>query len=592
MGFLSVLSLLSAIFITNASCVPNPGRDTQVALPGATPDYELELKPVVPGGKRSKDVPSPHCLSLASYVIPENLFHYGQHEVYPAAMHLLSYVAIAMSFYNLMLKFKGFCWTTWASLLTKTVALGDGLFGELKIQSAIPSPKPRKPPDKRHHVGRRRRQGRSHLNKRLLAAFALCSQMGAGAGLELCSEVQARKELRKHRAYTGMLNTNSLDPATLIQLRATLSLNAESFHQEANHNAVGALFAIVDTGCSCSCSNSKGDFEPGSLVELDKPKSLGGIAGDLKVEHEGILCWETLNDYGEVVQFRTKGYYIPELPARLFSPQSFLMENQRLDDHFRVWHNRSEWWVGNKKVLTLPYDPSTFLPRLTLFQKGTGQKVLQAMAGIVTQETNQNLTPIRKLWLKFHFALGHLGFEHVRWLAIHGALGPQATKIRQDDPSCPKCAACHLGKQTRRPTSSKRVTRNPDSVGALKRDKLDPGQLVFMDQLESRVRGRRMHTKGGEREVEKFCGSTVFCDAASHYISVQHQVNLTAAETLKAKAMFEREAQGHGVKVQSYHADNGIFTARDFVGEFMKQEQGSDLEGTKSRLSKPSFRYS
>ena len=224
-------------------------------------------------------------------------------------------------------------------------------------------------------------------------------------------------------------------------------------------------------------------------------------------------------------------------------------------------------------MLTLPYDSSTFLPRLTLFQKGTGQKVLKAMAGTVTQETNQNLTPLRKLWLQWHFKIGHLGFEHVRWLGINGALGPQAQKIRQDDPSVPKCGACQLGKQHRRPTGAKKVTRDPSTVGALKKDKLVPGQLVFMDQLESQARGCRMHTKGHERQIDKFCGSTVFCDAASHFISVQHQVNLMAAETLKAKAMFERQSQEYGVKVEAYHSDNGIFTARDFVGKLMEDGQ-------------------
>ena len=84
------------------------------------------------------------------------------------------------------------------------------------------------------------------------------------------------------------------------------------------------------------------------------------------------------------------------------------------------------------------------------------------------------------------------------------------------------------------------------SEGALKKDMLRPGQRVFMDQLESQTKGRRMHTTGNERSIDKFCGSTIFCDAASHYISVQHQVNLTAAETLKSKSMFERQAQEHG----------------------------------------------
>ena len=499
---------------------------------------------------------------------------------YPACMNILTAVMVCMWFYNMFLKFRGLCWSVWDALLTKkfTFSFRNGL----SVDNAVPPPKPREPPDpiqKKLKHSLRRGRGLSRNKALMLAAFGLFSQMGSSAGLQLSSDLHQRKSLRKHRAYTGMLNTKSLDDTSMSRLRATLSINAESFYSEADANAMGALYSIVDTGCSHSCSNDLSDFEPGSLTTLAEPTHLGGIAGGLDIKQEGMLCWETLNDRGEVIQFRTKGYYIPELPSRLFSPQSFLAESERLDDHFRVWHNRSEWWVRKQKVMTINYDPATFLPRLTLFRQGTASKVLKSMAGIVTKETNQNLSPLRKLWLQWHFKLGHLGFEHVKWLGINGALGPQAQRMREDDTNVPLCGACQFGKQHRRPTGSKHVKSNPAKEGALKRDKLTPGELVFMDQLESRVRGRRMHTTGGEREIDKFCGSTIFCDAASHFISVQHQVNLTATETLKAKAMFERSADQYGVSVKAYHSDNGIFTAKDFVGELMEQGQGIRYSG-------------
>lgn len=78
------------------------------------------------------------------------------------------------------------------------------------------------------------------------------------------------------------------------------------------------------------------DFALGSLVKLAKPKTIGGIAGDTKVQCEGMVSWETLGDDGNIVVFRTKALHAPQLPCRLFSPQSFLTSSQRVDDHFRV----------------------------------------------------------------------------------------------------------------------------------------------------------------------------------------------------------------------------------------------------------------
>jgi hypothetical protein len=38
---------------------------------------------------------------------------------------------------------------------------------------------------------------------------------------------------------------------------------------------------IMDTGCSKICTGHEADFIPGSLVALDTPKSMDGIAGML-----------------------------------------------------------------------------------------------------------------------------------------------------------------------------------------------------------------------------------------------------------------------------------------------------------------------
>ena len=42
---------------------------------------------------------------------------------------------------------------------------------------------------------------------------------------------------------------------------------------------------------------------------------------------------------------------------------------------------------------------------------------------------------------------------------------------------------------------------------------------------------------------------------------INHQVDMNAAKTFKAKLTFERKAQSRGVVIKGYHTDNGIFNA-------------------------------
>ena len=60
------------------------------------------------------------------------------------------------------------------------------------------------------------------------------------------------------------------------------------------------------------------------------------------------------------------------------------------------------------------------------------------------------------------------------------------------------------------------------------------------------------------------CGGTIFVDHASSLIHVEHQPSLTAHKTIQSKWCFEQMALSHGVWVQNYHVDNGIFTTKAF----------------------------
>jgi hypothetical protein len=261
-----------------------------------------------------------------------------------------------------------------------------------------------------------------------------------------------------------------------------------------------------------------------------------GIAGGIIIRQQGRVRYEVLTDNGDVHVLETTAYFMPELPCRLFSPQAHFQsqfrdgKDPRESANLALRRNRGviTWETGS--MTTLSFCETTHLPRLRVYRQALDSAKALALKGCVTDEVNQNLTAKQKLLLRFHFRLGHIAFQHVQWLGRQGLLGPEGEVMGSDKVTAPKCAACQFGKQSQTPIPGRRVAF-ADS-GALTKDKLLPGQRIFVDQYESRAPGRTFASKGGSSSL-KFVGGTLFYDAASGYISIQHQHSLTAAETIE-----------------------------------------------------------
>ena len=418
-------------------------------------------------------------------------------------------------------------------------------------------------------------------SKMLLAAMAMLHSASGHSDLfQLRSSEHLRNQLLPHvgKGINKGLDTNGLDCETRMALKMRLRSTEDTFHHiTQDHPNVHS--AILDSGASWTAVNNMSLIVPGTLCKLDKPIALDGIAGGHMVEHTGEINMETLDRHGNPFQIRTSVMINEDLPCILVSPQALLQEDSvSVDDHFRIYANRVEWHVDNDHLLNLEYD-SSFLPRLQLFPLGKSEPTLKAFFSVF-HHTNQNMSPWQKLWLKWHVRLNHLSFSHVKSLGSRGYLDKKALSLSEVDVhDPPMCRACKHGRQTRTPDGTTITSKNPERTGNLKKDKLSPGQTVFCDQLESRVRGRLLHTAGREPESEKFCGTTVFCDAASGYIHVEHQVTLNASDTINSKLAFERKAMELGVTVSSYHTDNGIFKSRAFTEEIVNNHQSICFSG-------------
>jgi hypothetical protein len=158
--------------------------------------------------------------------------------------------------------------------------------------------------------------------------------------------------------------------------------------------------------------------------------TLGGIAGSLEIKYVGRANWETLSDDGTIIPISENVMIHEDLPGRLLSPQAFLSHNKNgektgnLEDHFKVFHDRVELHKDGRKLMRMDYD-NVFFPRMILFSKGESVTTLSAMASVL-HSTNHSLSPLQKIWLRWHNKLGHLSFSHVQRLAVGGFLAGQA----------------------------------------------------------------------------------------------------------------------------------------------------------------------
>ena len=111
--------------------------------------------------------------------------------------------------------------------------------------------------------------------------------------------------------------------------------------------------------------------------------------------------------------------------------------------------------------LPLSIDQTSFMPLLTCFHDAN--KVVKQMANpCVTDDINPQLTKQAKTPLRMHHKLGHLGFQHLRWLLRHIPLfGGKGWIGNFKDCDAPLCSSCIQGGMQRRPIPGNTHTQKP-----------------------------------------------------------------------------------------------------------------------------------
>ena len=179
---------------------------------------------------------------------------------------------------------------------------------------------------------------------------------------------------------------------------------------------------------------------------------------------------------------------------------------------------------------------------------------VEHIPNIITDEEDRiTETPTAEL-LRYHYDMGHISFAKLQQMAKQRVLPHHLSKC-----AIPVCSACQYAKATRRPWRVKIASRSNHPITPSK-----PGEVISVDQLVTPVPGLIAQMTGFITK-QRYKYATVYIDQFSGFSFVYLQQTASAQETLQSKQAMERYAQARNITINAYHADNGIFKAKEWV---------------------------
>lgn len=346
---------------------------------------------------------------------------------------------------------------------------------------------------------------------------------------------------------------------------------------------------IVDSGASVTVTPFLSDF----VGTLQPPpfEELSGLQYNTPVVGIGLIELEVFDLHGTVAKIRTLACFVPDAQVRLYSPQTHFQKSGMKGSLLLTAYG-ARLVTPDDAELHFPFADGSNLPFMlehtnrvptddTIGIDSADVDVLSDPHSMVTvlDERNQNLTASEKELLLQHHKLGHAGFDRIQALGRPPSQGGQPVLHTKEtgftSVKPPKCAACLLGKQSKRSSPTRHIKAPHDMH--LKVDAMNPGDILFLDHYDSAIRGRLPDTFGKESEKQRYGGGLIGVDAASGYIFHAHQVGTTAGETVQSLKKFRREAQDMaGISTfRRVHADNHPFRA-DHIRSYVQ----GDLKAT------------
>ena len=384
----------------------------------------------------------------------------------------------------------------------------------------------------------------------------------------------------------------------------------------------------VDNRCSGCISHRIDDFE-GTMTETTK--SIRGFAGS-RVHNVkmGTIRWRWMDDTGVTHTFRIpRSYYIPSGNVRLLSPQHWA---RSIDGNNRsksagettTADNTILFWDHGRYKLTIPMCPKT---NVATFKSAPGYKEFHSFCDQAEFDGTEDICPLiadpgidvessddehadnkinstnspwlstsernpseRRLtgsnrlkemgtevdvkrdnitseFLNMHYRSGHMSFKKLQVMAKQGIIPSKFASS-----PIPVCSACMYGKATKRRWRDK-PSKVPKEV-----QELQPGDKVSVDQMVSPTPGL-VAQMTGILTTKRYKYATVYIDQASKMGFTYLQKTASAQETLQSKRAFEAFSANRGVVIRSYHADNGIFRANEWMEDCKRMRQPMTFAG-------------
>ena len=363
-----------------------------------------------------------------------------------------------------------------------------------------------------------------------------------------------------------------------------------------SNNDNSELPIVFDTGCSLSVTPYEGDF----ITALEEPDVdvMKGLSDTVAIKGVGMVQWTVRDYHGIVGTIITRAYLVPQASIRLFSPQTYFKENEGKGTEAKMNENGISVRTASDDLMFFPYNCCNNLPIMLpdwtdshphlddVDVHGLVEQVDQVNQ--ILDDQNLNLTKEEKELLLWHQRLGHVGFT---WLQTLMRPTKYESGAPPDPPTIPvklkgaskctppKCVACSLAKQHRKTSGSSSTHHKPEREMAIRRNNLQPGECVSIDQYVCRTPGRLANTFGKEHDSMRYTGGTIFVDHATGFTFTRHQISLRIGETLQAKHEFEALMGQFGIRVQAYRADNHPFGKPTFVRDCDIQNQTLTFSG-------------
>ena len=208
-------------------------------------------------------------------------------------------------------------------------------------------------------------------------------------------------------AAATFIHSRNLSDLTIAQQNALSSseLTALSQHMMVYLSNKGndLLPIMIDTGASISLTANYNDFigpiRSATITELQ------GLSNTTRVHGVGKVEWTVRDVFGTTWTIKTEAYYIPDATVRLFSPQTYICEQQK--GHLQLDHTSTNLQLLDGSTLQFPYNTNSNLPLMLpalphhigltfddACTLGDGHSVHNYMS--VADESNQNLTSAQK----------------------------------------------------------------------------------------------------------------------------------------------------------------------------------------------------